>query len=339
MSTDPTMTTDASGDWQPTAALEVLKLRARLLERIRAFFSERGVLEVETPILSTAAVTDPMLASLATRYTGPRFPRGQAFYLHTSPEFPMKRLLAAGSGSIYQICKVFRDGEAGRLHNPEFTMLEWYRVGFDHHLLMDETDELVTRLLAPTMTLGAAERLSYREAFRRHAGLDPHTAAAGDFAAAAKAHKIGVPSELLTQNDLAVWRDLLLTHVVEPKLGQGRLTFIYDYPASQASLARIQPGDPPVAARFELYLNGIELANGFHELADADEQRARFERQLHTRVAGDQSVVPLDERLLAALVHGLPDCAGVALGFDRLVMLAAGARTIAEVLAFPVDRA
>ena len=333
------MTTDASGDWQPTAALEVLKLRARLLERIRAFFSERGVLEVETPILSTAAVTDPMLASLATRYTGPRFPRGQAFYLHTSPEFPMKRLLAAGSGSIFQVCKVFRDGEAGRLHNPEFTMLEWYRVGFDHHRLMDETGELVRQLLAPYLSLETPERLSYRETFRRHAGLDPHTATSTDFATVAKAHKIGVPPELLTQNDLAVWRDLLLTHVVEPMLGQGRLTFIYDYPAAQASLARIQPGDPPVAARFELYLNGIELANGFHELADAEEQRTRFERQLHTRAASGQPLVPMDERLLAALAQGLPDCAGVALGFDRLVMLAAGAHTIAEVLAFPVDRA
>src|SRR3990172_3342067 len=333
------MTTDASGDWQPAASIEILNLRARLLERIRAFFSERGVLEVETPVLSTAAVTDPMLASLATRYTGPRFPRGQAFYLHTSPEFPMKRLLAAGSGSIYQICKVFRDGEAGRLHNPEFTMLEWYRVGFDYHRLMDETDELVMRLLAPTMSLDAPERLSYREAFQRHAGLDPHTASAGDFAAAAKAHKIGVPSELLTQNDLAVWRDLLLTHAVEPMLGQGRLTFIYDYPASQASLARIQPGDPPVAARFELYLNGIELANGFHELADAEEQRTRFERQQHARAASGQPVVPIDERLLAALAQGLPDCAGVALGFDRLVMLAAGAPRISDVLAFPIDRA
>ncbi|MCR4332191.1 MAG: EF-P lysine aminoacylase EpmA [Sulfuricaulis sp.] len=333
------MTTDASGDWQPTAALEVLKLRARLLERIRAFFSERGVLEVETPILSTAAVTDPMLASLATSYTGPRFPRGQTFYLHTSPEFPMKRLLAAGSGSIYQICKVFRDGEAGRLHNPEFTLVEWYRTGLDHHRLMDETGELVTHLLTPAMSLDAPERLSYREAFRRHAGLDPHTASAGDFAAVATAHKIGVPPELLTQNDLSVWRDLLLTHVVEPMLGQGRLTFIYDYPASQASLARIQPGDPPLAARFELYLNGIELANGFHELADADEQRTRFERQLHTRVANGQPVAPLDERLLAALAHGLPDCAGVALGFDRLVMLAAGVKRIDAVIAFPIDRA
>lgn len=333
------MSEKTSGDWQPTAALEVLKLRARLLERIRAFFSERGVLEVETPALSSAATTDPALASFATRYTGPLFPHGQTLYLHTSPEFPMKRLLAAGTGSIYQIGKVFRDGEAGRLHNPEFTMLEWYRVGFDHHRLIAETGELVRQLLAPYLSLDAPEQLSYREAFQRHAGLDPHTASAGDFSAATKAHKIGVPSELLTQNDLAVWRDLLLTHVVEPMLGQGRLTFIYDYPAAQASLARIQPGDPPVAARFELYLNGIELANGFHELADADEQRTRFERQLHARAASGQPVVPMDERLLAALEHGLPDCAGVALGFDRLVMLAAGVKRIEAVIAFPIDRA
>ncbi|MBI3777663.1 MAG: EF-P lysine aminoacylase GenX [Gammaproteobacteria bacterium] len=333
------MNNKTSGDWRPTAALEVLRLRARLLESIRAFFSERGVLEVETPILSAAAVTDPMLASLATRYTGPLFPRGQTFFLHTSPEFPMKRLLAAGSGSIYQIGRVFRDGEAGRLHNPEFTMLEWYRVGFDHHRLMDEVAELVMQLLAPTQSLEAPERISYREVFRRHAGLDPHTATSADFAAAARERRISVPKDLTSQNDLATWRDLLLTHAVEPKLGQGRLTFIYDFPAAQASLARILPGEPPLAARFELYLNGIELANGFHELADADEQRARFERQLHARAAGGQAVVPVDERLLAALSEGLPDCAGVALGFDRLVMLAAGARSIAEVMAFPVDRA
>lgn len=329
----------SSGDWRPTAALEVLKLRARLLEDIRAFFSERGVLEVETPALSAAAITDPALSSLVTRYRGPLFPQGQTFHLHTSPEFPMKRLLAAGSGPIYQICKVFRDGESGRLHNPEFTMLEWYRPGFDHHRLMDEVDELVLKLLIPHLSLQSPERLTYREAFQRHAGLDPHTASAGDFADVAETHHIRVPQDLLAQNDRSVWRDLLLTHVVEPRLGQGRLTFIYDYPASQAALARVQPGNPPVAARFELYLNGIELANGFHELTDGDEQRTRFERQLHTRLVSGLPAVPLDERFLAALVHGLPDCAGVALGFDRLVMLVSGARSISEVLAFPIDRA
>ena len=333
------MKTHASGDWQPTATLEVLKLRARLLERIRAFFSERGVLEVETPILSGAATTDPALASFATRYVGPLFPHGRTMYLHTSPEFPMKRLLAADSGSIYQIGKVFRDGEAGRLHNPEFTLLEWYRTGFDHQRLMTETGVLVMQLLAAYMPLDPPERLTYREAFQRHAGIDPHTATAGDFAAIAGTHRINVPPDLLAHNDLAIWRDLLLTHVVEPKLGQGRPTFIHEYPASQASLARILPGDPPLAARFELYLNGIELANGFHELADPDEQRTRFERQLHARAVNGLVAVPLDERLLAALEHGLPDCAGVALGFDRLAMIATGARSITDVIAFPVDRA
>ena len=333
------MPSNGSGDWQPTAALEILKLRARMLERIRAFFFERGVLEVETPILSSAATTDPALASLATRYTGPLFPHGQTLYLHTSPEFAMKRLLAAGSGSIYQVCKVFRDGEAGRLHNPEFTMLEWYRVGFDHHRLMDETGELVTQLLAPSLSLPPPEKLSYREAFQQHAGLDPHAATAGEFALAAERHRIDVPRDLRGHNDLAMWRDLLLTHIVEPRLGQGRLTFLYDYPAPQASLARVQPGDPPLAARFELYLNGVELANGFHELADVDEQRTRLERQLHTRAAAGLPAVPMDAHLLDALAHGLPECAGVALGFDRLVMLAAGARAIAEVIPFPVDRA
>lgn len=333
------MPASSSGDWRPTAALEVLKLRARMLARIRAFFSERGVLEVETPILSRAATTDPALASFAARYTGPLFPHGQTLYLHTSPEFPMKRLLAAGSGSIYQICKVFRDGEAGRRHNPEFTLLEWYRVGFDHHQLMTETSELVTQLLAPMPKLNPPEKLTYREAFLRYAGLDPYVASPAEFGQAAKTHGIDISPKLVSENDIDAWRDLLLTHLVEPKLGQGRLTFIYDYPASQAALARIQPGNPPVAARFEIYFNGIELANGFHELADAAEQRARFEQQLLARAAGGQAVVPMDERLLAALSEGLPDCAGVALGFDRLVMLAAGARSIEEVLAFPLERA
>jgi lysyl-tRNA synthetase class 2 len=332
------MKSDASGDWRPTAALEVLKRRARMLQQLRAFFSERGVLEVETPILSCTGTPDPALASFATRYTGPLFPHGQTFYLHTSPEFSMKRLLATGIGSIYQITKVFRDGEAGRWHNPEFTMLEWYRVGFDHHRLMDETGDLVTQLLRPSLRLETPERLTYHEVFQRHVGIDPHTASAGDFAAIAETHRLGVPHGMLAQSDHDVWRDLLLTHVVEPKLGQGRLTFVYDYPASQASLARIQPGNPPVAARFELYLNGIELANGFHELADADEQRTRFERQWHTRMANGLPVVPVDERLLAALAHGLPDCAGVALGFDRLVMLATGAHAIKDVIGFPIDR-
>ncbi|MDH3311101.1 MAG: EF-P lysine aminoacylase EpmA [Gammaproteobacteria bacterium] len=333
------MKNKSSGIWRPAATLEVLKLRARLLEQIRTFFSARGVLEVETPVLSTAATTDPALASFVTRYTGPRFPHGQTLYLHTSPEFPMKRLLAAGSGSIYQICKVFRDGESGRRHNPEFTLLEWYRLGFDQHRLMTETAELVMPLLASMLKLDAPERLTYREAFQRHVEIDPHTSTVADYMMAAKRHNIDIPKDLLARNDTAAWRDLLLTHVVESKLGQGRLTFLYDYPASQASLARLQPGNPPLAARFELYLNGIELANGFHELSDAKEQRLRFDQQLHVRAADGMPAVTVDERLLLALEHGLPNCSGVALGFDRLVMIASGARAIEEVMAFSIDRA
>jgi elongation factor P--(R)-beta-lysine ligase len=325
-------------DWRPTANLDVLQLRARILQRIRAFFFERGVMEVETPLLSAAATTDPALASLVTHYTGPGFPGGQALFLHTSPEFPMKRLLAAGCGSIYQICKVFRDGEAGRLHNPEFTLLEWYRVGFDHHRLMDEVAELVRDALSGHVTLAPTEQLTYRAAFERHAGVDPHRCSARELAETAAAHGIEVTPALRAQSDSA-WRDLLLTHVIEPKLGRGRLTFLYDYPAAQASLACIVPGDPPVAARFELYFNGIELANGFHELADAAEQRARFEEQLRNRAAAGLPEPPTDERLLDALASGLPKCAGVALGFDRLIMAAAGAGSIQDVIAFPIDRA
>jgi lysyl-tRNA synthetase class 2 len=326
-------------DWRPTASLDTLKLRARMLARIREFFAHRAVLEVDTPILSATGIPDPHLRSLATRYAGPGAARGRTMYLHTSPEFAMKRLLASGSGSIYQLCKVFRDNEAGRLHNPEFTMLEWYRVGCDHRALMSEVAELVTGLLSAHIPLAATEALSYREAFQRHAGIDPHRAGHGQFAACAARHGIHPPEDLAGLHDAALWRDLLLSHVVEPRLGAGRLTFVYDYPASQAALARVRPGDPPLASRFELYVNGIELANGFHELADPAEQRTRFERQSHARAAAGLPAVPLDERLLAALTEGLPDCAGVALGFDRLVMLAAGAKNLEEVIAFPITRA
>ena len=326
-------------DWRPSASLDILKLRARMLAEIRALFSEHGLLEVETPYLSSAATPDPALASLITRYTGPLYPRGQDLYLHTSPEFPMKRLLAAGCGSIYQISKVFRDGESGRLHNPEFTLIEWYRVGFNHLALMDAVEALVREVLADRVALLETQRLSYREAFERYARLDPHDAHAADFVHAARAHGIEPPASLDPHGEEDAWRDLLLTHIIEPQLGQGRLCFLYDYPASQASLARVRAGNPTVAERFELYLNGVELANGFHELADPEEQGARFQRQLQARATAGQPGLPLDERLLDALRHGLPACAGVALGFDRLVMLAAGVKSVQETLAFPIDRA
>jgi len=328
-----------SDGWRPVATVEVLQQRARMLASIRAFFSGRGVLEVETPILSAAGTPDPALASLVTRYTGPHYPHGQDLYLHTSPEFPMKRLLAAGSGAIFQICKVFRDGEAGRMHNPEFTLLEWYRPGFTLEALMDEVETLIHFVLTDYFTLQTTERLSYRDVFVKHLGLDPHQANTHDYAEAARQHDIHPPADLNLHHDVAPWRDLLLTHVIEPRLGQNRLTFIHDYPASQAALARIRPGDPPLAERFEVYLNGIELANGFHELGDAEEQFTRFERQLHGRAAQKLPSIPLDNLFLSALHHGLPDCCGVALGFDRLAMLALGARKIDEVLSFSLQNA
>lgn len=327
-----------SSSWRPTAELATLRLRAGLLARVRAFFTARGVLEVETPALSAAAVTDPHLASFAVRYTGPGPRHGQPLYLHTSPEFPMKRLLAAGSGCIYQIARVFRDGEAGHRHNPEFTLLEWYRVGFDHHRLMDEVAELVTELLAERLALAEPERFSYRELFQHHLNLDPHRASTAELAACAEKHSVPIPPEM-PADDADPWLDLLLTHWIEPRLESGRLTFVYDYPATQAALARLRPGDPPVGERFELYVGGVELANGFHELGDAAEQRRRFELGNAARQARELPLMPVDENLLAALAAGLPACAGVALGFDRLVMLAAGKASLAEVMAFPVGRA
>ena len=323
-------------DWGPAASLEALRARARILAAIRAFFAERDVLEVETPALSAAANLDPHIDSLVTSYQGPGAPEGRTLHLHTSPEFPMKRLLVAGSGPIYQLCRVFRQGESGRLHNPEFTMLEWYRPGWDHHALMDEVEALAAAVLG----FGEpAERLSYADAFQRHLDLNPHGAAAEELIQAALAHGISPPPGL-ARDDRDGWLDLLLSQRIEPLLGRGRPTFLYDYPASQAALARVGGGWPPVARRFELYIEGVELANGFHELADAAEQRRRFESERARREAETgQPAPPLDERLLAALEAGLPDCAGVALGVDRLVMQAVGGESLEEVLAFPLDRA
>jgi lysyl-tRNA synthetase class 2 len=320
----------SSGDWRPTASLENLRLRARILTKIRSFFESRGVLEVETPLLSGATVTDPHILSMGSRYTGPGTPQGRAVYLQTSPEYAMKRMLAAGSGPIYQICKAFRDGESGRLHNPEFTILEWYRPGFDHHELMDEMDELLGEVLGSP----AAERLSYQGVFRRYIGVEPHAASVENLEKHAAA--LGLTTPKTTDKD--DWLNLLMTHAVESNLGRGRPTFVFDYPASQAALARIREGNPSVSERFEVYVEGLELANGFHELVDGVEQRRRFEADLEKRRALGRDSVPIDEHLLGALAAGMPSCAGVALGVDRLVMIAAGTDALPAVIAFPVDR-
>jgi lysyl-tRNA synthetase class 2 len=319
-----------SADWQPTASLGALKIRAALLIAARTFFAQRAVLEVETPILSAAAVSDPQIESLVTEVAG----MGR-FHLNTSPEYPMKRLLAAGSGDIYQICKVFRDEERGRWHNPEFTLIEWYRLGFDDAALMTEVESLVGAMLAPHRRLEPAERLSYAAALQRHAGVDAHRASDTELSAAAAQHGIVCHTDL----DRDAKLDLLMGLVVGPRLGHEHPCFICDYPASQAALARLKPGSPAVAARFELYLDGIELANGFHELIDAAEQRARFNQDLELRRARGRVTPPMDERLLAALSAGLPDCAGVALGFDRLAAIALRAPRLADAMTFNIDNA
>jgi lysyl-tRNA synthetase class 2 len=299
-----------------------------MLKTARAFFEQRGVLEVETPTLSAAAVSDPQIESLATRIAG--IPGSR--YLCPSPEYAMKRLLAAASGDIYQVCKVFRDAERGRWHNPEFTMIEWYRVGFDDTLLMNEVEALIAALLAPARALGAAERLSYSDALRRHAGVDAFDSTEDELLDAAR--RLGIHCDAQLDRDAKL--DLLMGLIVGPRLGRGNPCFVCDYPATQAALARLKPGLPRVAARFELYLDGLELANGFHELAQPEEQRARFTRDLALRATRGQVQPPLDENFLAALKSGLPDCAGVALGFDRLVAIAIGADKLADAMAFSV---
>jgi lysyl-tRNA synthetase class 2 len=317
--------------WRPTASLSAITRRAALLSAAREFFSQRGVLEVETPILSKSASSDLQIESLATVVTGMPAP----LYLSTSPEYAMKRLLAAGSGDIYQICKVFRDAERGRWHNPEFTLIEWYRLGFDDAALMTEVATLVGYMLSPYRQLEPAERLSYAGALQRHAGVDALNASDGELTEAAERH--GVVCNAGLDRDAKL--DLLMGLVVGPRLGVERPCFVCDYPVSQAALARLKPGPPPVAARFELYLDGIELANGFYELGDAREQRARFAQDQGRRRARRKEERPLDEHLLAALEAGLPDCAGVALGFDRLAAIALGAPRLADAMAFPIENA
>jgi elongation factor P--(R)-beta-lysine ligase len=317
-------------DWRPSASLHALRQRAELLTRLRHYFAEQGVLEVETPLLASAGVTDPHIPSFTTA-PGPLDEASR--YLNTSPEFAMKRLLAADVGPIYQVCKAFRRGEQGSQHNPEFTLLEWYRPGFDHLRLMDEVETLVRRLAEGTRSLGPSERLSYRDCFQQYLQIDPLEANISVLKACAREQGLGEIAGL-DDGDYDAWLDLLMGHCIQPQLGRGAPCFIYDYPASQAALAQIRPGAPPLAERFELFIDGIELANGFHELQDANEQRARFKLEATRRQVLNMEPVVLDERLLNALEAGLPACAGVALGLDRLQMVLTGSDRIEDVLAF-----
>jgi lysyl-tRNA synthetase class 2 len=307
------------------ASLTTLQRRAAILARIREFFAAREVLEVETPALSTAAVSDPNIDSIVARVEG-RSPA--THYLHTSPEYAMKRLLADGSGDVYQLCRVFRDGELGRWHQPEFTMLEWYRVNWDENALMSEVAELVNHVLR---TPRPVRRVSYAEAFRAALDVDPLEAAASlrDVLPTLGIH---VPDGL----DEPALLDLALTAVVVPKFDAGTLTFVHDYPAAQAALAALRTDDPRVAARFELFSDGLELGNGFRELTDAREQRRRFEHELAERAARHRAQPPLDEDFLEALPR-LPACAGVAVGVDRLVALDGRLNGLAQTVSFAHD--
>ncbi|MCK6263193.1 elongation factor P--(R)-beta-lysine ligase [Vibrio sp. ZSDE26] len=319
--------------WQPSATIEQLRKRASIVATIRQFFTNRDVLEVDTPAMSHATVTDIHLHTFKTTFVGPDYAHGRQLYFMTSPEFHMKRLLAAGSGCIYQICKSFRNEENGRYHNPEFTMLEWYRVDFDHHQLMDEMDELLQQVLG----CQGAKKITYQQAFIDVLGVCPLEGSMDTLKEAA--NKLGLSDIAENEQDRDTLLQLLFCIGIEPKIGQNAPAMVYDFPASQAALAKINTKDKRVADRFEVYFKGIELANGFHELDNAKEQLARFEQDNHKRLEMGLAKQPIDLNLVSALEAGFPNCAGVALGIDRLVMLALDCQHIDEVTAFSFPRA
>ncbi len=323
--------------WQPSCSLQAIAERARLNGHIRRFFGVRGVMEVETPLLGSRSVTDPALHAFTTSFKLPGQRQGRSLFLQTSPEFAMKRLLAAGSGSIYQICKAFRNEESGRHHNPEFTLLEWYRVGFSLDELIGEVESLVAELAPKECALFIPERLTYVEAFIRYLDVHPLDSSLEALAGIAAARNVSEAAQLCGE-DRSVWLDLLFSYFVQPRLGQQRLTSVYRYPALLPSLARICPDDECFVERVEIFLSGVELGNGFHELADTEEQEVRFQRDLRQRETQGLPLPETDERLLAALRHGLPDCSGIAIGLDRLLMALAQRHSLAEILAFPLDQ-
>lgn len=327
-------------DCHPTAPLAVLRLRARMLAFTRRYFDDAGYFEVDTPILSHERVIDPNIEPFAVPWSA-----NERLYLQTSPEFAMKRLLATGADAIYQLGKVFRHGELGRLHNPEFTMLEWYKVGDTHHDQMDFVEQFVTAFAAEVQRLSTLvsplsalrsrpfERLTYDQAFERHAGTKVLARPTHEIVALARRLGVSAPDSLLP-DDRDGWLNLLLAERIEPHLGHERPTFVFDYPASQAALARVRgEGLTAVAERFELYVHGVELCNGYHELTNADELRARIRHDAAT----SEKFIPEPTRLLAAMESGLPACSGVALGFDRLLMLGLGHHSVRQVILFPFE--
>ena len=317
--------------WQPTASVKNLLTRAKLLAEIRRFFTDRGLLEVETPVLSEFGVTDVHLATFSTEFISPFGEQSKTLWLSTSPEYHMKRLLAAGSGPIFQIGKVFRNEEAGNRHNPEFTMLEWYRPHFDMYRLINEVDDLLQQILE----CPPAESMSYQFAFQQYVGLDPLSADLSELVEKAEKHQL-MGAENESRDTLL---QFLFSTVVEPQIGQEAPVVVYHFPASQAALAQISSEDLRVAERFEFYYKGLELANGFHELSDAREQLRRFQQDNLQREKMGLPVRAIDTRLLAALQAGIPNCSGVALGVDRLLMIAMGTESIKEVISFAIDNA
>ncbi|NCT70348.1 MAG: EF-P lysine aminoacylase GenX [Xanthomonadaceae bacterium] len=329
--------TDGVADlaWAPSGSRDALRLRAWVNRLVREFFFARDVLEVETPILSRAGNTDANIASFSLDFSGRTDGAQRTRWLRTSPEFPLKRLLAAGVGDCFELGRVFRDGEAGGRHNPEFTMLEWYRVGWTLEPLIDETVALVQAALSMIGREATVSRIRFRDLYSQALGFDPMTA--GLDAVRNAAAGIAIDGEGLSRDD---WLDLLMTHRLQPAFARDQITVVHDYPASQSALARVVERDGvPVAERFELYLGPLELANGYHELTDAVEQRTRFERDVDVRHARGDAAPPIDEGLLAALGQGMPACAGVALGVDRLLMAMLDTPRIADVLAFDFVRA
>lgn len=320
-------------DWRPTASLQALRERAQLYADIRRFFAQRDVLEVDTPSLSHGTVTDVFIDGFSTTFCHSQRGHNETLYLQTSPEFALKRLVAAYQASVYQLSKAFRHEGSGRWHNPEFTMLEWYRVGLDHHGLMDEISELLQMILGTHK----ATRLTYQDAFIQCLELDPLSDTTQRIAEVFNACNIDLSDEYPIDHDGML--QLLFSYEIEPRIGQDAPCFIYNYPASQSSLAKLNKQDPRVADRFELYYKGAELANGFHELQNAQEQRKRFEHDNRLRRTFRLEEKPVDERFLAALEAGLPSCAGVAMGIDRMLMLKHGYTHIDQVIAFPVERA
>ncbi len=322
--------------WKPKCDLAKLKLRAQLLHTIRQFFLAKQVLEVETPLLCHATGTDPHLDFFRTKYQQGK--HQQELFLQTSPEFAMKRLLAAGSGSIFQICKAFRNAESGRFHNPEFTILEWYRLDFALETLIDEVISLLGIIFAPNLSLQASEKISYKDLFYQHTGLNPLVFSKTAYQKYALENQLSEAIDLCAEQH-SLWLDFIFSHKIQPRLGANKITVVYAYPACQASLAKINSQNSLIADRFEVFVNGVELGNGFLELQDAIEQGQRFEAEIELRRQQHLPAVQKDELFLAALNAGLPDCSGVAIGLDRILMLLDNSVSIENILAFPINNA